>query len=239
MILVKQVNRRTSMRRLAVLLAESTTTAATVTAGEKFWWDRAGRPFAAKVTCNRGRRCHSVIVVYDTETVMFLHVDPDSGLAIYDQIVRQIKFAVATGALPAGETVPSVRERCWKRPLRIERFNLAAASWTPAADRARLELLSRCENLEFTFMRSIPTRVLCNARSRERKRTESGSSSNRLIRHESGKPFPKVIRRCCRFNWTTPATSATPARSISCWRILRTIRTGPSLRSSSKPSLAP
>ena len=121
---------------------------------------------------------------------MFLHVAPDSVLAIYDQIVRQIKFAVATGALPAGEMVPSVRERCWKRPLRIERFNLAAASWTSAADRARLELLSRRENLEFTFTRSIPTRVLCNARSRERKRTESGSSSNRLICHESGKPFP-------------------------------------------------
>ena len=41
---------------------------------------------------------------------MFLHVDPDSGLAIYDQIVRQIKFAVATGALPPGEMAPSVRE---------------------------------------------------------------------------------------------------------------------------------
>ncbi|TXT19509.1 MAG: GntR family transcriptional regulator [Planctomycetota bacterium] len=41
---------------------------------------------------------------------MFLHVDPDNGLAIYDQIVRQIKFAVATGALPSGEMAPSVRE---------------------------------------------------------------------------------------------------------------------------------
>lgn len=41
---------------------------------------------------------------------MFLHVDPYNGLAIYDQIVRQIKFAVATGALPAGEMAPSVRE---------------------------------------------------------------------------------------------------------------------------------
>ena len=41
---------------------------------------------------------------------MFLHVDPDNGLAIYDQIVRQIKFAVATRALPPGEMAPSVRE---------------------------------------------------------------------------------------------------------------------------------
>lgn len=41
---------------------------------------------------------------------MFLHVDPDSAMPIYDQIVRQIKFAVATGALPPGEMAPSVRE---------------------------------------------------------------------------------------------------------------------------------
>jgi GntR family transcriptional regulator len=41
---------------------------------------------------------------------MFLHVEPHNGLAVYDQIVRQIKFAVANGALAAGELVPSVRE---------------------------------------------------------------------------------------------------------------------------------
>lgn len=41
---------------------------------------------------------------------MFLHIDPSNGLAIYDQIVRQIKFAVAGGALPPGEMAPSVRE---------------------------------------------------------------------------------------------------------------------------------
>ncbi|MFO0871202.1 MAG: GntR family transcriptional regulator [Pirellulales bacterium] len=41
---------------------------------------------------------------------MFLHIEPDNGLAIYDQIVRQIKFAVAGGALPPAELIPSVRE---------------------------------------------------------------------------------------------------------------------------------
>jgi GntR family transcriptional regulator len=41
---------------------------------------------------------------------MFLHIDPSNGLAIYDQIVRQIKFAVAGGGLPPGEMAPSVRE---------------------------------------------------------------------------------------------------------------------------------
>ncbi len=41
---------------------------------------------------------------------MFLHIQPSDGLAIYDQVVRQVKFAVASGAVRAGEFVPSVRE---------------------------------------------------------------------------------------------------------------------------------
>jgi GntR family transcriptional regulator len=41
---------------------------------------------------------------------MFVHIDPSNGLAIYDQIVRQVKFAVASDALRPGEMVPSVRE---------------------------------------------------------------------------------------------------------------------------------
>ena len=41
---------------------------------------------------------------------MFLHVDVRNGLAVYDQIVRQVKFAVADGALRTGDLVPSVRE---------------------------------------------------------------------------------------------------------------------------------
>ena len=41
---------------------------------------------------------------------MFIHIDPHDGLAIYDQVVRQIKFAVAAGVLKTGELVPSVRE---------------------------------------------------------------------------------------------------------------------------------
>jgi GntR family transcriptional regulator len=41
---------------------------------------------------------------------MFFHIDANNGLAVYDQIVRQVKFAVADGTLSAGEMVPSVRE---------------------------------------------------------------------------------------------------------------------------------
>jgi GntR family transcriptional regulator len=41
---------------------------------------------------------------------MFLHIDPSNGFAIYDQVVRQVKFAVAQGAIKPGSLVPSVRE---------------------------------------------------------------------------------------------------------------------------------
>ncbi len=41
---------------------------------------------------------------------MFFTIDPSNGVAIYDQIVRQMKYAVADKALVTGELVPSVRE---------------------------------------------------------------------------------------------------------------------------------
>ena len=41
---------------------------------------------------------------------MFLQIDAHNGLAVYDQVVRQVKFAVADGVLVPGELVPSVRE---------------------------------------------------------------------------------------------------------------------------------
>ena len=41
---------------------------------------------------------------------MLFHVDPGNGHPIYDQIARQLKFAVASQAIRAGDLVPSVRE---------------------------------------------------------------------------------------------------------------------------------
>lgn len=41
---------------------------------------------------------------------MLFHIDVRNGLAVYEQIVRQAKFAVAEGAVRSGELVPSVRE---------------------------------------------------------------------------------------------------------------------------------
>lgn len=41
---------------------------------------------------------------------MQFRIDPDNGLAIWEQIVRQIKYAVAEGVLVPGEMIPSVRD---------------------------------------------------------------------------------------------------------------------------------
>lgn len=40
---------------------------------------------------------------------MFFSIDPHNGVAIYDQIVRQIKFAIAAGSLGPNQMLPSVR----------------------------------------------------------------------------------------------------------------------------------
>jgi GntR family transcriptional regulator len=41
---------------------------------------------------------------------MFLQIDFQNGLPIYEQVVRQVKFAIAGQDFKEGELVPSVRE---------------------------------------------------------------------------------------------------------------------------------
>lgn len=41
---------------------------------------------------------------------MWFHIDPSSGTPIYRQIVDQVRQAVASGVLRAGDRLPSVRE---------------------------------------------------------------------------------------------------------------------------------
>ena len=41
---------------------------------------------------------------------MFFYIDPRNGIAIYDQVARQVIFAVASGTLQVRDRVPSVRE---------------------------------------------------------------------------------------------------------------------------------
>ncbi len=41
---------------------------------------------------------------------MFLQIDLAGSVAIYEQVVQQIKFAIASGTILANELIPSVRE---------------------------------------------------------------------------------------------------------------------------------
>ena len=63
---------------------------------------------------------------------MFLYIDPSNGLAIYDQVVRQVKFAVAQGAVKPGNLIPSVREMA--RELAINPNTVARAYQQLQAD---------------------------------------------------------------------------------------------------------
>jgi GntR family transcriptional regulator len=104
---------------------------------------------------------------------MLFHVEPHNGLAIYDQIVRQIKFAVAGGALRPGELVPSVRELA--RDLAINPNTIARAYRQLQDDRVLetvrgtgLEVaagaLERCKNERLKLIRARFKQVLAEAR---------------------------------------------------------------------------
>ena len=41
---------------------------------------------------------------------MFIEIDPACSQAIYEQVVQQVKFAIAAGAVQADEMIPSVRD---------------------------------------------------------------------------------------------------------------------------------
>ena len=41
---------------------------------------------------------------------MFFQINPNNGVPVYEQVCRQVTFAVANGALQPGELIPSVRQ---------------------------------------------------------------------------------------------------------------------------------
>lgn len=45
---------------------------------------------------------------------MFFEINASNGVAIFEQISRQVKYAVASGGLRAGDLVPSVRDLATK-----------------------------------------------------------------------------------------------------------------------------
>ncbi len=104
---------------------------------------------------------------------MFFHIDPHNGLAIYDQIVRQLKFAVAGGVLKSGELVPSVRELA--RELAINPNTIARAYRQLQDDRVLepvrgtgMEVATgaaeRCRNERIKLIRSRIRQVLVEAK---------------------------------------------------------------------------
>jgi len=42
--------------------------------------------------------------------VMFFDINPSNGVPVYEQVARQITFAIASGSIETGEMIPSVRE---------------------------------------------------------------------------------------------------------------------------------
>lgn len=56
---------------------------------------------------------------------MICHIDVGSGIPIYEQIERQVKFAVANGALLVGERVPSVRELATQAAVNVNTVSRA------------------------------------------------------------------------------------------------------------------
>ena len=56
---------------------------------------------------------------------MFFKINPSNGVPVYEQVSRQIMFAVASGSIAPGEMIPSVREMA--RELAINPNTVARA----------------------------------------------------------------------------------------------------------------
>lgn len=50
---------------------------------------------------------------------MICNVDTGNGIPIYEQISRQVKFAIANGSLAVGDHVPSVREMATRAAVNV------------------------------------------------------------------------------------------------------------------------
>ncbi len=104
---------------------------------------------------------------------MLFHIEPNNGLAIYEQIARQVKFAVAGGSLRSGHMVPSVRELA--KELAINP-NTIARAYRQLQDDGVLEAvrgtglevapgaLERCRQERLDLIRARLRQVLTEAR---------------------------------------------------------------------------
>lgn len=104
---------------------------------------------------------------------MFFNVDPSNGLPIYEQVVRQVVYAIAGEALRIGDLVPSVRELA--RQLAINP-NTVARAYRHLQDQGILEsvrgtglavasgAMDRCRDTRVRLIRERLQQVLVEAR---------------------------------------------------------------------------
>lgn len=62
---------------------------------------------------------------------MRITIEPNNGVPIYEQLVRQIKYSIAEGTLVSGQVIPSVREMAKKitvNPNTVQRAYLQLQS---------------------------------------------------------------------------------------------------------------
>jgi GntR family transcriptional regulator len=104
---------------------------------------------------------------------MFLNIDPSSELAIYEQVVRQVKFAVAGNVVQQGDLIPSVRELA--RELAINPNTVARAYRRLQGDLVLQQVrgtglavaegaAERCREERVTLIRSRLKEVLAEAK---------------------------------------------------------------------------
>lgn len=70
---------------------------------------------------------------------MFFDINPSNGVPVYEQVTRQVKFAIANGAYEAGQMIPSVREMA--RNLAINP-NTVARAYRQLQDEQVIETVS-------------------------------------------------------------------------------------------------
>lgn len=103
---------------------------------------------------------------------MFFSIDPAGDVPIYEQIVRQVKLAVADGLLVGGQMVPSVRQL--SKSLAINPNTIARAYQELQSDRVleplrgrgmvvRRDAVSRCTKARDSLVVVAVRRALADA----------------------------------------------------------------------------
>ena len=92
---------------------------------------------------------------------MFFQINPSNGVPVYEQVVRQVTFAVANGSLRKGDLIPSVRQLA--RDLAINP-NTVARAYRELQDHEVIESIrgtgmSICEGAR-SVCRTERTRIL-------------------------------------------------------------------------------